>query len=135
VTRDHQTSVDTPVAPVAVPASGVLSAWSTHDWRGGVQVDELSALDRLIVRTENSTYEIVLLSPAGATILVRGGAFFPVFTPARLAGCSLGGSFLKLRSVHVGFRMELSTENGFIITSSVRTVAIAPAVTNPNDIM
>ena len=132
MTREHQTSVD---APVAVPASGVLSAWSAHDWRGGVQVDELSALDRMIVRTENSTYEIVLLSPAAATILVRGGAFFPVFTPARLAGCSLGGSFLKLRSVHVGFRMELSTDNRFIITSSVRTVAIAPAVTNPNDIM
>ena len=135
MTRDHQTSVDAPAAPVAIPASGVLSAWSTHDWRGGVQVDELTALERLIVQTENSTYEIVLLSPAAATILVRGGAFFPVFTPARLAGCSLGGSFLKLRSVHVGFRMELSTDSGFIITSSVRTVAVAPAVSNPNDIM
>ena len=37
-------------------------------------------------------------------------------TQARLAGSSLGGSFLKLRSVHVGFRLELSTERGFIIT-------------------
>jgi hypothetical protein len=132
VTRDHQTSID---APVAVPASGVLSAWSTHDWRGGVQVDELAALERLIVRTENSTYEIVLLSPTAANVLVRGGAFFPVFTPARLAGSSLGGSFLKLRSIHVGFRMELVTDSGFIITSSVRTIAITPPVSNPNDIM
>jgi hypothetical protein len=132
VTRDHQTSID---APVAVPASGLLSAWSTHDWRGGVQVDELSTLERLTVQTENSTYEIVLLSPTAANVLVRGGAFFPVFTPARLAGSSLGGSFLKLRSIHVGFRMEFSTDSGFIITSSVRAVAVAPAVTNPNDIM
>ena len=132
MTHDRQAVVD---APVAVPASGVLSAWSTHDWRGGVQVDELSALERLIVQTMNSTYEIVLLSPTAANVLVRGGAFFPVFTPARLAGSSLGGSFLKLRSIHVGFRMEFSTDTGFIITSSVRTVAIAPAVTNPNDIM
>ena len=132
MTRDHQTSID---APVAVPASGVLSAWSTHDWRGGVQVDELLALDRLIVRTENSTYEIVLLSPTAADVLVRGGAFFPVFTPARVAGSSLGGSFLKLRSIHVGFRIELGTDNGFIITSPVRAVVIAPAVANPNDIM
>ena len=132
MTRDHQTSID---APVAVPASGVLSAWSTHDWRGGVQVDELAALERLIVRTENSTYEIVLLSPTAANVLVRGGAFFPVFTPARLAGSSLGGSFLKLRSIHVGFRMELVTDSGFSITSSVRTIAITPPVSNPNDIM
>jgi hypothetical protein len=113
----------------------VLSAWSTHDWRGGVQVDELSALERLIVRTENSTYEIVLLSPTAANVLVRGGAFFPVFTPVRLAGSSLGGSFLKLRSIHVGFRMEFVTDSGFIITSSVRTVAIAPPITNPSDVM
>ena len=43
-----------------------------------------------------------------------------MFTPARLAGSSLGGSFLKLRSVHVGFRLELGTDRGFIITSPVR---------------
>jgi hypothetical protein len=120
---------------VPVPASGVLSAWSAHDWRGGVHVDDLIALECIIVKTENSTYEIVVLSPDTAHILVRGGAFFPVFTQARLAGSSLGGSFLKLRSVHVGFRLELSTERGFIITSPVRSVSRATGPTDPNDIM
>jgi hypothetical protein len=118
-----------------VPASGLLSAWSSHDWRGGVQLEELAALDQLVVKTENSTYEIILLSSATADVLVRGGAFYPVFTAARLAGSSLGGSFLKLRSVHVGFRMELSSERGFIVTSVVRSVAIAPHVTDSTDIM
>ena len=118
-----------------VPASGVLSAWSAHDWRGGIHVDDLIALECLVVKTENSTYEIILLSPDTAQILVRGGAFFPVFTQARLAGSSLGGSFLKLRSVHVGFRLELSTERGFIITSPVRSVSRAAEPTEPNDIM
>lgn len=132
MTRDPEHST---VLPARVPASGVLSAWSTHDWRSGVHVDDLSALERLIVTTANSTYEIVLLSPAGAHVLVRGGAFFPVFTRARLAGSSLGGSFLKLRSVHVGFRLELGTERGFILTSPVRAVAVAPPITDPNDIM
>jgi hypothetical protein len=120
---------------VPVPASGVLSAWSAHDWRGGIHVDDLIALECLVVKTENSTYEIILLSPDTAHILVRGGAFFPVFTQARLAGSSLGGSFLKLRSVHVGFRLELSTERGFIITSPVRSVSRAAEPTDPNDIM
>ena len=118
-----------------VPASGVLSAWSAHDWRGGIHVDDLIALECLVVKTENSTYEIILLSPDTAHILVRGGAFFPVFTQARLAGSSLGGSFLKLRSIHVGFRLEFSTERGFIITSAVRRVAVAPVATDPIDIM
>jgi hypothetical protein len=132
VTREPEQTIE---QPVPVPVSGVLSAWSAHDWRGGVQVDDLPALERLIVRTENSTYEIVLLSPATADVLVRGGAFFPVFMPARLAGSSLGGSFLKLRSIHVGFRLEFSTDRGFIITSAVRRVAVAPVATDPIDIM
>lgn len=120
---------------VPVPASGILSAWSAHDWRGGIHVDDLIALECLVIKTENSTYEIILLSPDTAQILVRGGAFFPVFTQARLAGSSLGGSFLKLRSVHVGFRLELSTDRGFIITSPVRSVARAADPTDPADIM
>jgi hypothetical protein len=112
-----------------------LSSWSAHDWRGGIRVDEMAALERLIVTTANSTYEIVLVAPASANVLVRGGAFFPVFTPARLAGSSLGGSFLKLRSVHIGFRLELGTERGFIITSPVRSVTIAPPTVDPADVM
>jgi hypothetical protein len=126
---------DTRFERVPVPASGVLSAWSAHDWRGGIHVDDLLALECLVVKTENSTYEIILMSHDTAQILVRGGAFFPVFTQARLAGSSLGGSFLKLRSVHVGFRLELSTERGFIITSPVRSVSRAAEPTDPNDIM
>jgi hypothetical protein len=127
--------VQAPVERVPIPASGVLAAWSAHDWRGGIHIDDLIALECLVVKTENSTYEIILLSPDTAHILVRGGAFFPVFTQARLAGSSLGGSFLKLRSVHVGFRLELSTERGFIITSPVRSVSRAPEQTDPADIM
>jgi hypothetical protein len=132
VTREHDRSA---VIPVAVPAAGRLSSWSAHDWGGGVRVDEMAALERLIITTANSTYEIVLVAPARAEVLVRGGAFFPVFTPARLAGSSLGGSFLKLRSVHIGFRLELGTDRGFIITSPVRTVTIAPPITDARDIM
>jgi hypothetical protein len=113
----------------------VLSSWSDHDWSNGIQVNDLTALERLIVRTENSTYEIVVLSPSAGSVLVRGGVYFPVLMPARLAGSSLGGSFLKLRSVHVGFRLEFNTERGFIITSPVRVIEVAPAVTDPADIM
>ena len=132
MTRESERSA---VLPVPVPARGLLSSWSAHDWRGGIRVDEMAALERLIVTTANSTYEIILVAPASANVLVRGGAFFPVLTPARLAGSSLGGSFLKLRSVHVGFRLELGTDHGFIITSPVRTVTIAPPIADPTDIM
>jgi hypothetical protein len=132
VTRDSERSA---VLPVSVPARGLLSSWSAHDWRDGVCVDELPALEQLVVATANSTYQIILVEPARAEVLVRGGAYFPVFTPARLAGSSLGGSFLKLRSVHVGFRLEFGTERGFIITSPVRAISIAPPTADATDIM
>ena len=129
------TRIDTSsTVPVHVPASGMLSAWSAHDWRDGVHVGDLAALESLVVTTQNSTYELILLAADAAQVLVRGGTFFPVFTPARLAGSSLGGAFLKLHSIHVGFRLEISTENGFIITSPVRSVARAEP-TDPADIM
>jgi hypothetical protein len=118
----------------AVPASAVLSAWQEHLWRDGVSVDQLSALDRLTVETRHSTYEIVLVGAGSADILVRGGTFFPDFTPARLAGSSLGGSFLKLRSIYVGFCIEFALERRVIITSPVRTISIAAASTK-TDVM
>ena len=131
------TRIEPPTSPSlrAVPASGVLSAWTAHDWRDGIHVADLAALETLLVTTQNSIYEIVLVAADGARVLVRGGAFFPVFTPARLAGSSLGGAFLKLHSVHVGFRLEFSTEAGFIVTSPVRSVVRALEPTDPADVM
>lgn len=112
----------TTIRQSAVPASAVLSAWQTYPWRDGIQVDQLMALDRVTVRTRHSVYEIIVVSSATADILVRGGEFFPEFTRARLAGCTLGGSFLKLRSIYIGFHMEFALGDGVIITSPVRTI-------------
>ena len=123
------------LASVRVPARRLLSSWSDHDWRGGIRVDEMATLERLIIKTANSTYDIILVDPERAGVLIRGGAFFPVYTPARLAGSSLGGSFLKLRTVHIGFRLELGTDRGFVLTSPVRAVTIAEPAADSNDIM
>ena len=119
----------TTIRQSAVPASAVLSAWQTYAWRDGVQVDRLAALDHITVCTKHSTYEIILVSPTTAEVLVRGGAFFPEFTQARLAGCTLGGSFLKLRSIYVGFHIEFALRDGIIITSPVRTIDVASPAT------
>jgi hypothetical protein len=137
VTREHSGSGQRSgiTSTATIPATRVLSSWSARDWSDGINIDNLSPLERLLVRTENSTYEIVVLAPSTGNVLVRGGAFFPVAAPVRLSGSSMGGSFLKLRSVHVGLRVEFSTPAGSIVTSPVRSVNIAPAVTDPNDIM
>jgi hypothetical protein len=111
----------------SVPAAATLTAWQRHSWSDGLSIDQLSPFDRLIVRTHHSTYEIVTTEAGSADVLVRGGSFFPDFTPARLAGASLGGSFLKLRSVHVGFAIEFALDTRAIVTSPVRSISVAAA--------
>lgn len=123
--------ITTLVRPTAVPASAVLSTWNDHEWRNGVHIEQLTALDRVTVCTLNNTYEIIIRSTTSAEVLVRGGQFFPDFTAVRLAGSTLGGSFLKLRSIHPGFRIEFSVGAGVVVTSPVRTIAVAPAAHAP----
>ena len=108
---------------VQVPAAADLDTWSGLAWQDGVQVDRLLPLEQLVVRTRNNTYEITVVSPHEGKIIVRGGQFFPAPTRARLAGASLGGSFLKLRGIYVGFRMELAHAGTTIITSPVHTIS------------
>jgi hypothetical protein len=110
-----------------VSSAALIDTWTSHAWDDGIRVDRLQPLDRLAVRTAHSLYEIVVVAPATGEIQVRGGAFFPAWTPARLAGSSLGGSFLKLHAIYVGFRMEMINGRRSIVTSTVRALSIARA--------
>src|SRR5262245_27151399 len=105
-------------------ASAMLDTWSSHEWNEGVQLEAIGEMEKVTVRTENSTYEITVISGRSGDILIRGGRFFPEFTPAKLAGSSLGGSFLKLRGIYVGFSLEIHFEKRLIITSRVRKITV-----------
>ena len=100
-----------------------LQRWAEHDWTGAVQLEAMAGLERFAVRTRNSTYEITVLSPRTGEVLVQGGRFFPTTTRARLAGASADGSFLKVRAICQGFRMELAHEGCTIVTTRVESVA------------
>ena len=114
------------------PVVADLDTWTHHDWSDGLKVNDLDPLEALEVRTRNTTYEIVVMNPHNGEILVRGGQFFPVYTRARLAGASLGGSFLKLHGIYVGFSMEFHTEDGPIVTTSVHHIAVVRNSASPS---
>ena len=114
-----------------VAAVADLDTWSSREWEDGVQVDELTPLEQLVVRTRNSRYDITVLSPQTGDVLVQGGRFFPKPTPAKLSGASLGGSFLKMRGIYVGFRLELWRDGETVITSPVESIANA----RPDDVL
>jgi hypothetical protein len=111
-----------------VPATAILSNWTEQDWdrRDGVQVDALDVMDRVLVRTFNSTYEIVVQTGQRGEALVRGGRFFQEFTRVHIAGSSLGGSFLKQLGIYVGLRMELLVDGETILTSPVTAISVRP---------
>jgi hypothetical protein len=110
-----------------VPASPAdLRWWSEREWSAGVHLDRLAGLEQFAVRTRNTTYEITVMSPATGDVMIRGGKYFPEHTRAQLAGCSLGGSFLKVRTVHPGFAMELLHEGQRIVTTRVREITLRP---------
>ena len=52
-------------------AAATLETWTAHDWSHGVLLPHLAPHDRLIVRTRNSTYEIVVIVPYTASVMVR----------------------------------------------------------------
>src|SRR5437899_12782333 len=109
---------------VSCSAGALLDTWSSHSWTEGVQLETMKDMEKLTVRTENSIYEITVIRGRSGDILVRGGRFFPEFTAARLAGSSLGGSFLKLRGIYLGFNLEIHFDKRLIITSRVRQISI-----------
>jgi hypothetical protein len=108
---------------VVVPAAAALRTWSAQKWKTGVQVDQFEKLETLSVETLNHTYEITVIDPGTAEVLVQGGRF-PERTVAHLSGASLGSAFLKVHGIYVGFSMELRVGGKPIITSPVRSIRV-----------
>ena len=102
-----------------VPRAALLNAWSDEQWTKGIQIDQLAELETLAVRTQNSVYEITVLCGRTGEVLVRGGRFFPKWTPALLAGSTLGGSLLRSGGIYLGMKMEISPQPAEIISKIV----------------
>lgn len=110
-------------ATSAVPRGALLETWTERSWTDGCQLEELADFQALVVRTVNSLYEVIVLSARTGDVLVRGGRFFPARSAARLAGSSLGGSFLKVHGIYVGFRLELHVGGQAIVTSPIQSIS------------
>ena len=107
-----------------VPTVAVLETWANFDWSDGCQIDEQQALQPVTVVTRNHVYELVVIEGASGLVRIRGGQFFPDWRDVHLAGCSLGGSFLKLRGIYAGFGMELHVDGDVIVTSAVQRLTL-----------
>ena len=114
--------VDEKLQPL-VPVPATLDDWSAKAWTDGIQIDRLNPFDRLLIDTMHHTYEITVIDPADAEVLIRGGDFFPEATPALVDGASLRSSFLKLHGIYIGFHIEMLVGGKRITTSRVRRIS------------
>lgn len=126
------TAIRPAVEPAVVPRRCTLDGFADEAARlDGIALKQLEPITRLTIRTRNSTYQITVLQPSTASVLVQGGRFFPDPTAACLNGSGFGGSCLKLAWVGVGMRMEFHSPNGRIITSRVQSISVDSAESAP----
>ncbi len=83
--------------------NGFVEAASQAD---GVGLTDVDTFTTLVVKTDNSVYQITIVQPYKREVFVQGGAFFPEWTRAYLSGSSFGGSCLKLGWVGIGLHIE-----------------------------
>jgi hypothetical protein len=100
-----------------------LGDFPTYQSNDAIQLDSCPQFERIRVKTRSSVYDVIVLCGGVGDVLVRGGRFFPEFRRVRLAGSTAGGTALKLRSISVGFRMELHFNGESVVTSRVQTVS------------
>jgi hypothetical protein len=121
--NDSSTIIPRRNDPTLFPRAATLDGFVDElaDARG-IHLRNIEPLTTIVVRTQNSRYRILITD--GTAAIVRGGAFFPEPTPARIDGSSFGGTLLKVGWIGIGLRMEIFTNGRRIITSPVRDVML-----------
>ncbi len=125
-TTHHASQRSPDVVPWHRTLDGFVEAVSQAD---GIGLTDVDAFTTLVVRTDNSVYQITILRPHAREVFVQGGAFFPERTRAYLGGSSFGGSCLKVGWVGLGLHLEFHAGDQWIITSHVRAIAVEASAT------
>src|SRR4030095_5537288 len=121
--NDSSTIIQRRNDPTLVPRAATLDGF-VEDVAGahGIHLRDVEPLTTVVVLTHNSRYRILITD--GTAAIVRGGAFFPEPTAARIDGSSCGGTLLKVGWIGVGLRMEICANGRRIITSPGREVGL-----------
>ena len=80
-------------------------------------------LDRILVKTRHSVYEMIVVAADHGDVMLRGGVFGAEFQPATVTGSTFGGSAVKRRAICVGRFLELQVDGKAFLTSSVQAAS------------
>lgn len=86
----------------------------------GVQLRDLPPFTRLLIKTSNTRYRVVISD--GPEVYIQGGEYFPSPTLVHLNGARLGDSSLRVGWIAVDLRIEILWRGELILTSPVRAI-------------
>jgi len=106
----------------AASAHGFDPTLPAPNWDECVHIEACVPLDHVVVKTLNSVYDLVVVSPKDGEVLVRGGRLFPDFRKGLVVGATAGGHTVKLLGIYAGLCLELFVDHRSVTTSPVVAV-------------
>jgi hypothetical protein len=78
----------------------------------------------LTLHTRNTCYRIVVVDGSDRRVRISGGKLFPEGTEAQVVG-AIDDESVKVGWIVEGYQLELSTQRGPVLTSTVESVDVA----------
>ncbi len=97
-----------------------LSSPATDD----VQLESIEPFTTILVRTRNTEYRILVLDPRTGWAVAEGGRHLPEPTEVMVCGSLLRDRDFKMRTVAIGYRLEMSVDGKVFITSPVESIQV-----------
>ena len=88
-----------------------------------LQLDSCPELEWIIVRTDRSLYDVIVLSGDTGEVMIRGGERFPEFRPATITGSLFHGIAIRLGAIAVGLNLEFIVDGRSVVTSPVQEIS------------
>lgn len=90
-----------------------------------IDLGSLTSRETIVVKTRRSVYELIVLRPDEADVLVRGGSHFTEWRRVRFLGSS-GEGRVHPRTIDIGLRMQFIHGDRLVITSVVQSFSRRP---------
>ncbi|OGN08919.1 MAG: hypothetical protein A3J46_02570 [Candidatus Yanofskybacteria bacterium RIFCSPHIGHO2_02_FULL_41_11] len=106
---------------IAIPSiatlDGFIEAVKKND---GLGVNSLPIGTTLLIETENSHYQLIILNPDTRSVIISSSdsKFIQQPTNGVLNGSTFGGRWLRSGWIGVGMRIEICLDNGTTLTTS-----------------
>ena len=98
-----------------------------------IHIDSCAAWEQIVVSTQSSVYELVVLRAKQGYLLVRGGNHLPKFRRAVFLGSTADDGSVEPLTIDVGLRMKFVYGNRFFVTSAVQSISRCPSTSTSTE--